>query len=97
MDMENIGMPANYKRGVEFVGGKIYFDDKGLIFKPHKLNFHTSEVRIDFCDIRGAEPSKTLGLIPNGLLIYTKDNKQHQFVSYSCKEIAAYIRSKISL
>ena len=97
MDMKNIGIPANYKRGAEYVGGHLYFDDEGLIFKPHKFNFQTSEVRINFCDIRGAEPCKTLGLVPNGLLVYTKDNKQHRFVSYSCKEVAELIRSKISL
>lgn len=95
MDMEKIGMPANYKRGLEYVGGKIYFDEKGLIFRPHKLNIQTSEVRIDFCDMRGAEPCKSLGLVSNGVLIYTKDNKQHRFVAYSSKEIAEYIRSKI--
>ena len=58
MDMKNIGIPANYKRGAEYVGGHLYFDDEGLIFKPHKFNFQTSEVRINFCDIRGAEPKR---------------------------------------
>lgn len=96
MEQNNIGTPATYKRGLESVGGKIYFDAEGLIFRPHMLNFQTSEVRINFCDMRGAEPCKTLGLIPNGMLVYTKDNKQHRFITYSSKEMAEYIRSKIS-
>ena len=90
-------MPANYKSGAEYVGGKLYFDEEGLTFRPHKLNFQKEEVRIAYCDIRAAEPCKTLGIVPNGLIVYTKDGKQHRFVSYSRNQIAEYLRSKISL
>ena len=95
MDIREIGFPANYYRGLEAVGGKIYFDDRGLNFIPHKVNFHKEEMRINFSEIRAAEPSKKLGIVPNGLTIYTKDDKQHKFVVGSSKKIAEYIRKNI--
>lgn len=88
-------IPANYFRGIEAVGGHIILDDEGLTFKPHKYNIQKEELHIDFSDMRAAETRKTYGLIQNGIIIYTKDDKQHKFVVNKSKEVAEYIRSKI--
>lgn len=84
---------ANYFRGSEAVGGKIYFDDAGLTFKSHKFNFQRGETRIEYNRIRGVSKVKTLGLVPNGILIFTKDGSEHQFVVYNREKIIDFLRS----
>lgn len=98
MDISGIGIGANYYNGPVPVGGRIYLEADGVTFKPDKVNFSHKDIKINYSDIRGAEPKKILfGTVNNGLIIYTTDDKQHKFVSQSAKDIAAYIRSKISL
>ncbi len=95
MNTNVVKIPANYFRGMEAVGGHIFLDDKGLSFKPHMLNIQKEELRIEFSDMRAVERRKTYGLIPNGIVVYTKDDKQHKFVVHRAKKVAEDIRSKI--
>lgn len=95
MEMEEKGVAANYFRGAEAVGGKLYFDDKGLTFKPHAINIQKDQLRLLFADMQEVRPRKTWGLIPNGLAVFTKDGREHKFVVYHPKKLAEYIRSRI--
>ncbi len=46
---------ANYYRGIEAVGGKLYFDEHGITFKSHAFNVQTGETRIEYRDMQKAE------------------------------------------
>ena len=85
---------ANYFRGMEAVGGKIYFDEKGITFKSHSFNIQTGNIRIEYMSIDYVEKRNTLGIVPNGMLIVTKDGIEHKFVISHRKEIIEYIQSK---
>ena len=69
---------ANYFRGIEAVGGKLYFDGNGLTFKSHKLNIQRGETRIEYNEIQEVSKINTLGIVPNGISILSKDGFSHK-------------------
>lgn len=85
---------ANYFRGREAVGGKIYFDEKGFTFKSHYFNIKTGDTRIEYIQIDNVKKRNTLGIIPNGISIYTRDGLEHKFVIYNREQVIEYIQSK---
>lgn len=86
---------ANYFRGLEAVGGKIYFDDTGLTFKSHPLNIQTGETRIEYAQIATITKRNTLGIVPNGISIFTKDNFEHKFVIYNRKSVITFLQNRL--
>lgn len=82
---------ANLFRGVEAVGGKIFFESTCLIFKSHEYNIQTGETSIDYKQIDTIENTKTLGVVPNGILITTKDDIKYRFVVNNRSKIINFI------
>jgi len=82
---------ANYYRGIEAVGGKLFFDDIGITFKSHALNIQTGESRIEYKDMAKAEVKGFL----TGMSVYTKDGIEHKFVVYHRKDIVKFLNSKV--
>ncbi len=85
---------ANYFRGSEAVGGKIYFDDVGLTFKSHKFNIQKGQTRIEYNQIQSVNKRNTLGIVPNGILIFTKDGTEHRFVVNNREKVIEFLRDK---
>ncbi len=94
MEYSGKSILANYFRGMEAVGGKIYFDDKGFTFKSHAVNIQTGDTRIEYIQIDYIKKRNTLGIVPNGISIFTKDGLEHKFVINSRKQVIEYIQSK---
>lgn len=88
---------ANYFRGLEAVGGRIYFDNVGLTFKSHKFNIQRGETRIEYSQIVSVSKRSTLGMVPNGISIFTKDGKEHKFVVYNRQKIIDFLKNKAAL
>ena len=88
-----ISVAANYFRGPEAVGGKVAFDETGLTFRSHALNIQTGDTRIDYDQIEMIRKVNTFGVIPNGMLIITKDFRRHQFVIYHRKKVIDFLES----
>lgn len=88
---------ANYYRGIEAVGGHIYFDKTGLVFGSHLANIQTGETRIEYKDINSVNKRNTLGFVPNGLSIFTNDKVQHKFVVYNRSSILEFLERVISI
>lgn len=86
---------ANYFVGKEAVGGKIYFDNNGFLFKSHDLNIQTGSIRIEYSQIIRADKRMTLGIVPNGMSVFTFDNFEHKFVIYHRNSVIEYINSRI--
>lgn len=86
---------ANYFRGIEAVGGKIYFDEMGLTFKPHALNIQKGETRIEYSQIVKVTKRNTLGIVPNGISIFTNDNFEHKFVIYHRNSVIEFLQSRL--
>ena len=71
---------ANHFLGAEGRGGRLYLTTSRLVFNPHQFNIQSSGVTIARPDIVRAEPTKTLGIVPNGLLVHLRDGRSERFV-----------------
>ncbi|MFT6064794.1 MAG: PII-like signaling protein [Polaribacter sp.] len=75
---EEIG--ASLFRGIEGVGGKMFFTNQRLIFKSHSLNIQKGQTNIDFSEIKNIEKRKTIKIVDNGIKVTTKEGKEYCFV-----------------
>lgn len=82
---------ANYYRGKEAVGCKLFFDDTGITFKSHAFNIQKGETRIEYKDIAKAEVKGFL----TGMSVYTKDYVEHKFVVNQRKDVVEFLNSKV--
>lgn len=85
--------PANHFKGVEAVGGKLYLTRDRLRFKSHGLNVQVHEEAYPLAQIKRTEPARTLGIIPNGLVIELDDGRRERFVVNGRSEWMAKIRA----
>ena len=71
---------ANLYRGIEGVGGKIFFTNQRLIFKSHSLNIQKGQTNIDYSEIKNIEKRKTMRIVKNGIKVTTKEAKEYCFL-----------------
>ncbi len=71
---------ANHFLNGEAVGGKLYLLDDRIVFKSHNFNLqnHGKEILLD--NIASIEFYNTLGIMPTGLEILTKESQSEKFV-----------------
>jgi len=72
--------------GAEAVGGKFFLTNRRLVFKSHKLNIQNHELSIHLIDIANVGRYKNLGIINNGLIVTSNDNKVGKFVVEQASE-----------
>ena len=87
---------ANLFRGIEGVGGKLYFTNYGLIFVSHSFNIQRGQTNINFSDIIGVERSKTMKIVDNGIKLATKEQKEYLFVVNNRDVVIEKIKNSIS-
>lgn len=85
---------ANYYRGAEAVGGRLYFDETGMTFKSHAFNIQTGTTRIEYCDIQRVAKRNELGFVPTGMSVFTKSGFEHKFVIYHRKDVIAFLEGE---
>ena len=89
---------ANHFKGVEGVGGYLWLTSEQLFFRSHRFNFQNHECRIPVSQIAKVEATKTLGIIPNGLLVHHVSGSRERFVVHKNRDWAAKILgAKISI
>ncbi|MFG6355906.1 MAG: hypothetical protein K1W26_03630 [Acetatifactor sp.] len=93
-DYTNSKIAANYFRGLEAVGGHIFFDENDMTFKSHSFNIQTGETRILYADIVKISKRNTMGLVPNGISVFDKSGFEHKFVIYHREQIIQYLQSR---
>ncbi|HZF54168.1 MAG TPA: hypothetical protein VE093_36230 [Polyangiaceae bacterium] len=71
---------ANHFKGMEGVGGKLYLTNRRLRFRSHAVNIQVHDESYPLDLITTVEPARTLGLIPNGLLVTLGDGRRERFV-----------------
>ncbi len=72
--------PANHFKGLESVGGKLFLTSQRLRFRSHTMNVQTHDESYPLDTIVAVEATRTLGLIPNGLLVRLRDGRAERFV-----------------
>lgn len=86
---------ANLFRGIESVGGRVRISDKSILFTAHAINIQTQITEIPFDQISTITKRNTLGLIPNGLMIETRDGTKYKFVLWNRQKIIDFVSSRI--
>ncbi len=87
-------IPANYFRGAEAVGDKLRFDETGMTFQSHGFNVSTGVTRIDYGDILLIKERNTLGIVRNGISVFTENGFEHKFVVNGREEIIEHISTQ---
>ncbi len=94
-DYTGQSIAANYFKRIEAVGGKLFFDETGMTFKSHAINIQSGETRIQYDQISRISKRNTLGIVPNGMLIFTKDGFEHKFVINHREDVIAFLMNKL--
>jgi hypothetical protein len=87
--------PANHFKGIEGVGGKLFLTNKRLRFRSHKINVQTHDESYPIETIASVEPSRSLGIVPNGLLVHLRDGRRERFVVSGRADWVSNIRSAL--
>jgi len=87
---------ANLFRGLEAVGGKLKITDRRLVFKSHDLNIQKGTTEILIEQIAEIKKRNTLGIVPNGISIVTKDGAKYKFVLWRRSKIIDFINSRMN-
>lgn len=86
---------ANWLRGFEGVGGKLFLTNERLVFIPHGLNIQTEWLQLEIWGMTKIEKRKTWGIIPNGITITMEDGLVFKFGVWNrSKIIREIIRAK---
>ena len=83
--------PANHFKGAEGVGGYLWLTAEQLFFRSHRFNIQNHDCRMPLNEITEVEATKTLGVIPNGLLVRLLSGTQERFVVHKNRDWAAKI------
>jgi hypothetical protein len=83
--------PANHFKGAEGVGGYLWLTPGQLFFRSHRFNIQNHECQIPLSQIAEVDANKTLGMIPNGLLVRLVSGTQERFVLNKNRDWAAKI------
>lgn len=84
---------ANLFRGVEAVGGHLEITTHRLLFKPHAINIQKEPTEINLTDIVEVGKRNTLGLVPNGMYVRTKDGVEYRFVVWGRTNLIKIIQA----
>lgn len=71
---------ANFWRGPEAVGGKLWLTSRWLIFKSHAVNIQTGIWALPLTEIAAIAPVNTLKIVPNGLEVTLRSGEKARFV-----------------
>lgn len=77
---------ANYCKGMEAAGGKLYLTTNRLYFKSHNLNLKSHELSIPLQDINQADNFKSIGILNNGLQLTLKNGTTEKFIVEEASE-----------
>lgn len=82
---------ANFMQGVGGVAGRIILSNQRVLFEAHKINVQSARLEIPLSAIESIVPSKTFGIVPNGLTIRCHSGEEYQFVVWGRKQIISKI------
>ena len=88
---------ANYFRDKEVVKGKLYFDEKGITFQSGFLGIQVGNLQIKYSNIVSVTECNSIGKVPNGMLIVTRDGLNHKFVINHRNKVIPYIENMMKL
>jgi hypothetical protein len=94
-EIELIKKAANLFRGRESVGGKIIITNQRIYFKPHFFNVQKDYVEIPMEEIVEVQKRNTLGFVPNGMKVSTRNGEEYKFVVRDREKLIDLIKDLI--
>lgn len=88
--------PANHFKGIEAVGGRLLLTNRRLRFRSHAFNIQKHDESYPLEAIRRVEPARSLGIIPNALLVSMADGRRERFVCIRRTEWVSRISGEVS-
>lgn len=95
-DFTNKAINANLINGLQVLQGKIYFYEDGYVYKAEGVNSVISHNKIMYDQIKYVNPKKTLGFVPNGIMICLKNGERLNYVVSNRDDVIVYFQNKIS-
>lgn len=94
---ENIhfDVAANLFRGVESVGGRLKISERSMVFHSHAINIQRGGTEIPIDQITSISKRNTLGIVPNGILVETRDGQEYKFVVWNRQKIIDFINKRV--
>ncbi len=79
--------PANYQRGIEAVGGRLYLTQQRLIFEAHAFNIQTGATVVPLPSITALRKDWTLlfgaiPVFPNCLVVSSQAGEDNRFTLF---------------
>ena len=85
--------PANHHGN----GGWLYLTDSRMLYLSHKVNIKTHELEFPLADVVSVERGRTLGVIPNKLILNLRNGKREEFGVQSVKNWVGRIERESKL
>ncbi len=95
-DFKGKKINANYKYGSKTLIGKLYFCEEGFEYKANSVDGKFNMGKIQYKDIQSVEIKRTLGLIPNSLIIETKDSEKFHYIVGRTKDICDFLKNQMN-
>lgn len=92
----NKSINANYFSDHGTLTGKLLFRKDGFLFNADNVNGTLQMNHILYSDLLSVEYKNTLGIVPNGLLIKTKNAVIYSYAMFDRKDVKAFLDSKIA-
>ena len=88
-----ISAPANLFRGIEGVSGRLHLTSLRVIFEVRSLSFQTQPEILSLEQIIEVSMGKTMGIIPNALIIRTSGGNELRFITWRRKKLLPGLQS----
>ena len=96
-DFSNKYVNANYLKGCQTYIGRIYFHPDYFEYKANGVTTTINFGKVHYSDIQSVKPVRSLGIIPNGILIALKTGNELRFVVNSRNAVIQYLHTKMAL
>lgn len=85
---------AYYYRGLEAVGGVLFFEEEKMTFSSHAFNMQTGDTEIIYEDILSIEKKKAFFLLPIAVEILTCDGILHKMIITGRDSVVEYLSAR---
>ena len=87
---------ANKIEGIITLTGKLFFYDDAFVFKADSVNSIINLPKVEYKRIVTVKRRRTLGIIPNGVIVELDDKTTQIYVVNGRKAVISYLTSKIN-
>lgn len=92
--VEKWKVPANYISEGRTLTGYLYFYKDFFLYKADSISGTLIFPKIPYSEIKEVKNVNTFGIIPNGLIVTTKDDQQYRFSVVNRNKVRLFLEDK---